>query len=101
LVFDNADEPDMLHGYLPTRHGGHVRITSRRSHFRAGVQAVEVRHTVFVTLDLAMRKVREPVAEDLLGLIACLAPDAIMKAEESPGRGVATDPDRKGPPQSG
>ncbi len=35
--------------------------------------------TVFATLDLAMRRIDAPEAEDLLGLIACLAPDAIPR----------------------
>ena len=35
--------------------------------------------TVFATLDLAMRRIAAPEAEDLLGLIACLAPDAIPR----------------------
>jgi tetratricopeptide (TPR) repeat protein len=163
LVLDNADEPDVLTGYLPTRGRGRVLITSRRSQWDGDVRAIEVgvmgraeavtlllgrsgstdeaeadaladalgdfplalaqaasyikstgkgldeyrklftkRHarllqlgdrpdrykaesaeahqgTTFATLDLAMRRLRSPDAETLLGLIACLAPDAIPR----------------------
>ncbi|MBV8234919.1 MAG: hypothetical protein JO075_04380, partial [Acidimicrobiia bacterium] len=155
LVFDNAEGPEVLKDYLPTRHAGHVLITSRRAHWPGGVQPIAVltltraeavklllrrsgqadadaaaalaealgdfplalaqaagylaasglalgdylglfrehradllrrgappddyRLTVFATLDLAMRRIAAPEAEDLLGLIACLAPDAIPR----------------------
>src|SRR5262249_10612508 len=36
--------------------------------------------TVFATLDLAMTKIDKPEAEELLGLIACLAPDPIPRS---------------------
>jgi tetratricopeptide (TPR) repeat protein len=42
LVFDNADDPEVLRGYLPTRQPGHVLITSRRSYWGAMAQAIEV-----------------------------------------------------------
>jgi tetratricopeptide (TPR) repeat protein len=166
LVFDNADDPDVLRGYLPTRGPGHVLVTSRRAHWPSGVHVLRVRvmerresialllghsgladaaaaaalaealgdfplalaqaagylkesgmalgtyldlfrerrrelldrgtaegyaptqadapdeeqWTVFATLDLAMRRIDLPEAEDLLGLIACLAPDAIPRS---------------------
>ena len=152
LVFDNVERPEVLRGYLPTRHAGHVVVTTRRSHWPGG-ETVEVpamerpesvelllrlsgqsdaeaadrlaealgdfplalaqaagylaesglaagdylehyrehragllrrgdppddyKLTVFATLDLAMRRIDSPDAEDLLGLIACLAPDEI------------------------
>ncbi|HEX8200754.1 MAG TPA: FxSxx-COOH system tetratricopeptide repeat protein [Isosphaeraceae bacterium] len=36
--------------------------------------------TVFTTLDMAMSRINTPEAEELLGLIACLAPDAIPRS---------------------
>jgi tetratricopeptide (TPR) repeat protein len=154
LVIDNADEPDALRDYLPTKHNGHVLITSRRSHIPSHMRTIEVQEmkrrdsirllfkgsgqtdaaaanllakelgdfplalaqaagyirdaapltiggylklfqnrrsellkrgdppdgyswTVYATLELAMRKIARPEAEELLGLIACLAPDLI------------------------
>jgi tetratricopeptide (TPR) repeat protein len=155
LVLDNADEPDGLRGYLPSRGAGHVLLTSRRQRWGPSVRAIEVRQmqpresvrlllgrsgqsdagaagrlaealghlplalaqdagylaesgmplvqylelfaqrraellrqgeppdaypwTVFATLDLAMSRINRPDAEDLLGLIACLAPDEIPR----------------------
>ena len=154
LVFDNVERPEVLRGYLPTRHAGHVLVTTRRSHWPGGetvevstmerAESVELllrlsgqsdagaadrlaealgdfplalaqaagylresglavgdylelyrehragllRHgappddykqTAFATLDLAMRRIDSAEAEDLLGLIACLAPDDIPR----------------------
>src|SRR5262249_13347310 len=43
LVFDNADEPDVLRGYLPTPGSGHVVITPRRSRWDRNPRSIEVR----------------------------------------------------------
>ena len=45
LVFENAEGPEVLEGYLPTRHAGHVLITSRRSQWPGSVQPIEI-HTL-------------------------------------------------------
>ncbi|HMB04628.1 MAG TPA: FxSxx-COOH system tetratricopeptide repeat protein, partial [Isosphaeraceae bacterium] len=152
LVFDNADDPDVLRDYLPTRHAGHVLITSRSRRWPKPIEVQEMKRpesikllldrsgqsdadaadrlahalgdfplalaqaagflkdsgmaideylalfqerrrelletgeppdsykdTVFATLDLAMRRIAAPEAEELLGLIACLAPNAIPR----------------------
>src|SRR5205823_2891256 len=35
--------------------------------------------TVFATFDLALQRIQDAAAEELLGLLACLAPDAIPR----------------------
>jgi tetratricopeptide (TPR) repeat protein len=42
LVFDNAEEPDDLAGWLPTAGGGHVLLTSRHPDWSALAQPVQV-----------------------------------------------------------
>jgi tetratricopeptide (TPR) repeat protein len=155
LIFDNADEPDAIRGYLPTRRRGHVLITSRMGRWERANHSIEVRAmdrpdsvrlllqrsgqqdakaaallaealgdlplalaqaggyladsgmsiadylelfrqrraellrrgpcpdgyqlTLFATLDLAMARIASPDAEELLGVLACLAPDRITR----------------------
>jgi tetratricopeptide (TPR) repeat protein len=156
LVFDNAEEPEVLKGYLPTRQRGHVLITSRRARWDKASHSVEVREmeradsvklllqrsgqsdadsadrlaaalgdlplalvqaggyladsglpisqylalfqarraellcrgpcpddyqlTVFATLDLAMARIASADAEELLGVLSCLAQEPIANA---------------------
>ena len=156
LIFDNVEEPEALNGYLPTRHWGHVLITSRRPRWEMAAHSLEVREmdrpdsielllqhsgqsdkegaaslaealgdlplalaqaagfladsgmpfgrylelfqarraellrrgqcpdgyqlTVFATLDLALGRITSADAEDLLGFLACLAPDQIPRS---------------------
>ena len=156
LVFDNVGQPEDIDGFLPTRHSGHVLLTTRRAHWPHAFETVEVnmlepdesvkllltysgqldatdarrlaealghfplalaqaagylkqsgmslgsylalfderraellqagqppdfyKLTTFATLDLAMKRIAAPEADDLLGLIGCLAPDRIPRA---------------------
>jgi tetratricopeptide (TPR) repeat protein len=154
LIFDNAEEPEALNAYLPTRHKGHVLITSRRLRWENASHSIEVREmdradsiklltqrsgqsdpvadrlaealgdlplalaqaggyladsglpmgqylalfkerraellrrgpcpddyqlTVFATLDLAMARIASPDAEEMLGLLVCLAPEPVTR----------------------
>ena len=43
LVFDNAKDPETIHNYVPTRHRGHIIITSRYHNWSTTAKELEVK----------------------------------------------------------